>query len=137
MQKSAKVRMRNAECRIKNLHSSFCILHFDFRIFFFGWFFFDVLMDATKIAINSSLSFCKSDSRLAGTISASTSNSSQYADSSNSCKDPSILLTKSAGDLARHASPYFPPTEDPLRRTWLPITFASPLFGNFWYMRII
>src|SRR5262249_19215403 len=57
-----------------------------------------------RIADNSLASFRKSCNLCVLTISASASNSNQYAVSSSSCSPPSILLINSAVDLPRIAS---------------------------------
>jgi hypothetical protein len=84
----------------------------------------------TKIPFSSPVSFFTAANLSSGTNPDSPSNSSQYSLSSNSCNEPSILLMKSALDLARDASRYCAPTEVPHRSSCRPMICASVLFGN-------
>src|SRR6266850_3960218 len=84
----------------------------------------------TKIPFSSPVSFFTAANLSSGTNPDSPSSSSQYSLSSNSCSDPSILLMKSALDLARDASRYCAPTDVPERNNCLPRIWTSVLLGS-------
>jgi hypothetical protein len=60
----------------------------------------------TNIPFSSPVSYLTLANRSSGKNPDSPSSSNQYSLSSNSCNEPSILLMKSAVDLARDASRY-------------------------------
>ena len=127
--------MRNAECGMRN-RNSFVSSDTLLRISYDFLPRFAVLTEATKMAVNSSVSASNSCKRSAFTNPASTRISIQYSVSASSCEALSILLMNSATDRARVASRYCAPTDVPQRTNCFPTTSAAPDFGSDEYKRI-
>ena len=98
---------------------------------------FKLLADVTRMAVSWSASFLRPVRFFASTIPDSARSSSQYAVSSSSCNALSVLLIISASERLRLPSRSCAPTDVPDRKTCLPITCASVVFGSAPYSRTI